>query len=104
MKKRILLFLCIMTSLCLTSCQNCHLTFGNTNNEKYTAVSSEVTTVYETAESIEITYIINVNTGKFHYTDCPSVEQMNDKNKQEYSGDRDYLDSIGYKPCKKCKP
>lgn len=46
------------------------------------AVSSEVTTVYETAESIEITYIINVNTGKFHYTDCPSVEQMNDKNKQ----------------------
>lgn len=35
------------------------------------------------------TYILNTNTKKFHYPSCPSVEQMKDKNKKDYSGSRD---------------
>lgn len=51
-----------------------------------------------------ITYIINVNTDKFHYPSCSSVDQMNDSNKREYTGSRDELISQGYDPCKRCNP
>ena len=51
-----------------------------------------------------ITYIINVNTDKFHYPGCSSVDQMKDSNKKEYTGSRDELISQGYDPCKRCNP
>jgi len=71
--------------------------------------------ILETEESIEqspiiqkdlqeITYILNTNTKKFHYPYCSSVNQMADKNKQEYTGNRDDIISIGYVPCKRCNP
>lgn len=50
------------------------------------------------------TYIINTNTGKFHYTTCGSVKQMKEENKWQYSGTRDEIVSMGYVPCKKCNP
>ena len=34
------------------------------------------------AETAGIDYIINLNTGKFHYSDCPSVNQMAEHNKK----------------------
>lgn len=48
-----------------------------------------------TTETVGINYIINRNTGKFHYPDCPSVDQMAEHNKKEYRG---------YEPCKRCDP
>jgi len=50
------------------------------------------------------TYILNTNTKKFHYPSCSSVNQMADKNKREYTGNRDDVISMGYVPCKKCNP
>lgn len=50
------------------------------------------------------TYIININTGKFHKSSCSSVKQMNDSNKQAFNGNRDQLIAQGYAPCKKCNP
>ncbi len=50
------------------------------------------------------TYIINTNTGKFHYPNCRSVNQMADKNKLEYTGTRDEVIAQGYDPCKNCNP
>lgn len=50
----------------------------------------------------ETTYIINANTGKFHYPDCSSVKQMNESNKQTYTGSREDLISQGYESCKRC--
>lgn len=55
-------------------------------------------------EPVGINYIINQNTGKFHYPDCPSMDQMAEHNKKEYTGDRDELISQGYEPCKRCNP
>ena len=55
-------------------------------------------------EPQETTYILNTNTHKFHYPYCSSVEQMSDKNKQEYTGNRDDIISMGYDPCKRCNP
>lgn len=49
-------------------------------------------------------YIINKNTGKFHYTYCSSVKQMKESNKKFYTGDRDDLVSQGYSPCGNCHP
>lgn len=49
-------------------------------------------------------YILNVNTGKFHYPECKSVKQMKDKNKREFDCTRDDLITQGYSPCQNCNP
>lgn len=49
-------------------------------------------------------YIINTNTGKFHYTWCKSVSKMAEKNKWYYTGTRDSVVAMGYVPCKNCNP
>lgn len=49
-------------------------------------------------------YIINTNTGKFHYTWCSSVSKMSESNKWYYSGTRDSVTDMGYIPCKRCSP
>lgn len=49
-------------------------------------------------------YIINTNTGKFHYTWCNSVSKMNESNKWYYTGTRDSVINMGYVPCKNCNP
>ena len=53
-------------------------------------------------QPIGYTYIINVNTSKFHYPDCRSVKQMNESNKMEYTGNREDLISQGYESCGNC--
>ena len=50
------------------------------------------------------TYILNTNTMKFHLPGCPSSEQIQDRNRKEYTGTRDGLISQGYAPCKQCNP
>ena len=52
----------------------------------------------------EITYILNRNSQKFHLPDCKSVSKISVKNREEYKGNREYLLSIGYEPCKNCNP
>jgi len=49
-------------------------------------------------------FILNTNTHKFHYPTCGSVKQMSEKNKQAYTGNREDVISMGYVPCKKCRP
>ena len=55
-------------------------------------------------EPVSVAYILNTNTKKFHYPDCPSVDDMKEKNKKEFSGSRDELIARGYEPCKRCNP
>jgi DNA-entry nuclease len=52
-----------------------------------------------TEESIEQTYILNMNTHKFHYPSCSSVEDIKDSNKQTYTGSREDIIAQGYEPC-----
>ena len=49
-------------------------------------------------------YIVNTNTGKFHYPDCSAVKKMKEKNKWYYTGTREDLIGMGYIPCKICNP
>ena len=43
-------------------------------------------------------------THKFHYPSCSSVSQMNESNKQSFTGSRDEAIARGYEPCGRCKP
>lgn len=55
-------------------------------------------------ESPDVTYVLNTNTKKFHYPSCSSVNQMKEKNKRIFTGNRDDVISQGYEPCKRCNP
>lgn len=57
-----------------------------------------------TVVPVEITYVCNTNSYRFHYPDCESVGQMKDYNKWENSYTREELMELGYKPCGNCKP
>lgn len=49
-------------------------------------------------------YILNTNTKKFHLPDCSSADQIQDKNRREFTGARDELTAQGYTPCRQCNP
>ena len=60
------------------------------------------------SESVEegITYVYNSNTERFHYPDCPSVEDIKPKNRVDlYCTREELLNTYTQaKPCKRCKP
>lgn len=50
------------------------------------------------------TYIVNLNTKKFHKPNCRSVSSMSERNKKTYKGKKSSLINNGYSPCKICNP
>ena len=103
-KRLCVVLLCLGISLCVTSCVKSSSNHNDDNVSDTTTTSPPIITTTETVTTIGTAYIINMNTKKFHYPDCPSVEQMNEKNKREYTGDRNVLVSRGYSPCHRCEP
>ena len=57
------------------------------------------TTVPQTAQ-----YVLNTHAKKFHFPDCPSVDQMSEKNKEFTDVSRDELIARGYTACGRCNP
>lgn len=49
-------------------------------------------------------YVLNTNTKKFHLPDCGSAQQIQEGNREEFTGDRQQLIERGYEPCGSCKP
>lgn len=54
--------------------------------------------------AVDYDYVLNTNTKKFHYPTCYSVNQMNEENKQFYSGSREEVIAMGFSPCGNCHP
>lgn len=52
----------------------------------------------------ETTYILNINSKKFHLSTCSQGTGISDQNKEEYKGDRQNLIDEGYEPAGCCKP
>ncbi|MDO4556140.1 MAG: DNA/RNA non-specific endonuclease, partial [Lachnospiraceae bacterium] len=79
---------------------------GDSYEETPVTKSTEEVTMpaVESTESTGTTYIINTNSGKFHYPDCRGVKQMKEENKQEFTGIREALIEQGYDPCGMCNP
>lgn len=55
-------------------------------------------------ESGEEHYILNTNSHKFHLPSCSSVDDMSEKNREDYYGSREDLITQGYDPCGSCHP
>lgn len=55
-------------------------------------------------DSAEGEYILNTNTKKFHLPDCSSVTDMDEDNREGFSGSREELIDMGYEPCGHCNP
>lgn len=51
-----------------------------------------------------ITYVLNINTHKFHKPTCGSVKTIKNKNRRDSTDSRDTIINSGFSPCKKCKP
>lgn len=49
-------------------------------------------------------YVLNTNTMRFHVPFCPSVDDMKEKNMQDFYGTREELIDMGYSPCGRCQP
>ena len=49
-------------------------------------------------------YVVNVKTGRFHLPTCGGVTNMDAKNREEITGSREDLLSMGYTACGQCKP
>ena len=76
-----------------------------------TEATTEPTTEEETEPEREIVrtqasydYIVNKNTGKFHYSSCSQADRIKEENKAVIHGTSDELESMGYTPCGKCNP
>ena len=54
--------------------------------------------------SYEHDYVLNTNTGKFHYSWCYSASTIKTKNKAYFTGTRQEVINKGYVPCKNCNP
>ena len=52
----------------------------------------------------QVSLVLNTNTKKFHLDSCPSVTEMKEEYRQEYTGSRAVLEAQGYAPCGRCKP
>lgn len=49
-------------------------------------------------------YIINIDSGKFHTSDCALAQKIKPSNRENYDGNREDLIKKGYEPCGQCKP
>jgi len=77
----------------------------NSEVNEETKNSPEVENQKESAPADdESDYVLNTNTKKIHYPDCPSVADTKEKNKENYNGTREYLIENGYTPCNRCMP
>ncbi len=72
-----------------------YATGDNSASGEYTTTTNEDTTD---------SYIVNINTKKFHKPSCSSVSKLSEKNKKKYKGKRSSLINNGYEPCKNCNP
>lgn len=52
----------------------------------------------------DVTYVININSGKFHRPDCPSVRDMSRHSRRDVTDTRAELLARGFEPCGKCRP
>ena len=74
------------------------------NSSSEGTLNEEQNSIDEEKDTNKMTYILNTNTGKFHYPDCRSVGDMKEKNKQEVEATREEIIERGFSPCGNCKP
>ena len=64
----------------------------------------EGTSPETSSEEQEITYVLNINSKKFHLPTCSGAANMKAENREESTLSREELIDQGYTPCGTCKP
>ncbi len=70
----------------------------------YSYADGEIPTTVQTDITGDNTYILNINSKKFHLDSCEQGASIKDSNRDTYSGDRSDLIEEGYVPAKCCNP
>ena len=65
---------------------------------------AEAPSAPQATEAPVVTYVLNTNTYKFHYPSCPSVQEIKQRNRQDFYGTRDEVIAAGYEPCGRGNP
>lgn len=68
------------------------------------AKETEISTPSDVQTSVQVEYILNSSTKKFHKPSCSSISSINESNKETYNGSREELISQGYEACGRCHP
>lgn len=74
------------------------------NDAEYASEAANDVSVNTDETAAQGTYIMNMNTKKFHLPSCSSVEDIKSENRAEFHGTREELLEAGYEPCKRCNP
>lgn len=69
-----------------------------------TGAADDAPETTQSTDAEEQAYVVNTNSGKFHYPDCESVKDMKSKNRSDRVCSRETLISEGFVPCKRCNP
>ena len=81
---------------------------GNEASKQFTVMvnkpESEQAEAGAAQESSGFTYVVNINSKKFHYPDCPSAKKTSAANRRESNESREELIKKGYDPCGNCNP
>ena len=78
-----------------------------TTTRKITTAKKATTTkrvIVTKPEVQKFDYVLNTNTGKFHYAGCGDAKRIKEKNRKDYHGTRNEVIDMGYTPCAKCHP
>ena len=75
---------------------------GNSWREEQDGIDRNSNVASPTTE--DPTYVLNINTYRFHETWCDSCYEMNPKNKRLFYGTREEAIENGFIPCGNCRP
>ena len=100
-----ILILHIVANLIVLSCCKYIETDSNSITSILVSTTAETTKIKETVPTTQkINYILNISIGKFHYSNCPSIDLMSEENKLYYSENKEDLLEYGYSPYGRCNP
>ena len=78
--------------------------YATGDNWEYKGNTNNIQTPQYTENKDGIVYILNTNSKKYHYEDCPNASSIKEENKETFNGTIDWLEDNGYSPCGSCKP
>lgn len=78
------------------------ISYNATKSQNKTITSKTTETLY--VQSYQCDYVLNTNTMKVHKPDCKYVDNIDDKNRENYYGTVEEIQSQGYSPCGHCHP
>ncbi len=73
-------------------------------NEIPEFLTNDIDDGINSVEQIEVTYVLNHNTMKFHKPDCYSASTIKEENREDTTLSREEVIELGYVACQKCKP